>query len=68
MSSILSEAPTTLPMIEEPDPTIYSNNALYPASLIQTGEVQWQRGKRLLPIRVYPFQYNPVTGELLSSL
>ncbi len=48
-----------------PDPAIYGANAFYPASPAVAGEAQWQRGKRVLSIQVFPFQYNPVTQELL---
>ena len=51
--------------IDKPDPAIYEVNAFYPASPVVTGDVQWQRGRRLLAVRVFPFQYNPVTRELL---
>lgn len=60
----LGELPSVAPVIEKPDPAIYTVNAFYPASLVVEGEVQWQRGKRLLPLRVFPFQYNPVTQKL----
>lgn len=49
---------------DRPDPAIYGVDAFYPASPVVTGEIQWQRGRRLLAVRVFPFQYNPVTREL----
>ncbi len=53
------------PAVPQPDPAIYAVNAFYPASVVQAGPEQWQRGRRLLAVRVFPFQYNPVTGRLL---
>ena len=58
------ELPTAVLTIDRPDPDVYGTNAFYPASPIASKEVVWQEGRRLLPLRVYPFQYNPVTGEL----
>lgn len=60
----LAELPSVAPVLDKPDPAIYAVNALYPASLAIAGDVQWQRGQRLLPLRVFPFQYNPVTHQL----
>ena len=50
--------------MDQPDPTIYNADAFYPASVVEAGAVQWQGGRRLLPLRVFPFQYNPVAGTL----
>ncbi len=47
-----------------PDPVIYGTDAPYPARVVQAGPEGIAWGKRLLPIKVYPFQYNPVTGAL----
>lgn len=58
------ERPTMVPVIEQPDPAIYSTDAFYPASPVAWDEAFRNGDKRLLPIRVYPFQYNPVTREL----
>lgn len=60
-----AELPGFVPTVNRPDAAIYGRNSLYPESLVRPGVVQWQRGKRLLPVRVYPFQYNPVTRRLL---
>lgn len=48
---------------DRPDPAIYGRDAYYPHSPVVAGAEQWQRGKRLLSVRVFPFQHNPVTGE-----
>ncbi len=50
--------------VDRPDPAIYGADAFYPASLVEAGAVQRQGGRRLLPLRVFPFQYNPVAGAL----
>ncbi len=58
------DLPDAMPMIDRPDPAIYQQDAFYPASPAVVGDVQWQRGRRLLAVRVFPFQYNPVTHEV----
>ena len=40
------------------------NRRFRPRLVVTSKELVWQDGRRLLPLRVYPFQYNPVTGEL----
>ncbi len=52
------------PTLDRPDPAIYGVDAFYPQSPVVPGDVQWQRGQRLLALRVFPFQYNPVTRAL----
>ncbi|MGQ9491669.1 MAG: C25 family peptidase propeptide domain-containing protein [Anaerolineae bacterium] len=52
------------PRVEQPDPVIYSMDAFYPSAPVQAGPEQWQRGRRLLAVRVFPFQYNPATGQV----
>jgi hypothetical protein len=58
------DGPTSVLTIDRPDPAIYQADAFYPASPAVTGPVQVQRGRRLLPLHVFPFQYNPVRGTL----
>lgn len=58
------DLPGFVPTVERPDPAIYGANAFYPASPVAAGTVQWRQGKRLLPLQVFPFQYNPVTRQL----
>lgn len=56
--------PDAVPTVDRPDPAIFQRGAFYPDAIVQTGAVQWQRGRRLLPVRVFPFEYNPVAGLL----
>ncbi len=60
-----SDLPGAVPTIDRPDPAIYGVDAFYPASPAVAAAEQWQRGRRLLAVRVFPFQYNPVTREVL---
>lgn len=55
---------TATPMVDRPDPSIYQANVYYPQEPVAAGVEQWQRGRRLLPVQVFPFQYNPITGDL----
>ncbi len=59
-----AELPSAVPTVDRPDPAIYGANAFYPASPVVAGTVQWRQGQRLLPLQVFPFQYNPVTRQL----
>lgn len=63
-AAALADLPAILPLADRPDPAIYGRDAFYPAAPVSAGPVQWQRGRRLLPVRAYPFQYNPATGAL----
>lgn len=60
-----ADLPDTVPTVDRPDPAIYGVNAFYPASPAVAGVEQWQRGRRLLAVRVFPFQFNPVTRAVL---
>mgnify|MGYP002523743771 FL=1 len=51
--------------VYEKDMSIYSRNALYPATPYQVSEVMTVRGVQMVEVGVMPFQYNPVTKELL---
>ncbi len=48
----------------QPDPAIYAVDAFYPGEPVQVGPEGRQRGRRLLPVRVFPFEYNPMSGML----
>lgn len=49
------------------DETAYSDNAYYPANRTELGGIGVMRGIRVVPVRVVPFKYNPVTDELVVS-
>lgn len=46
------------------DNTIYGSTTPYPGTLAQVDEPAWLRGQRLVRVAVYPFQYQPASGEL----
>ena len=46
---------------------IYSTNALYPNKLVQLSEPMKIRGMDVVMIAINPFQYNPVTNELIIT-
>jgi len=46
---------------------LYAVNANYPAVRAELGEIGIMRGLRVVPVKVIPFQYNPVTQELIVS-
>ncbi len=58
------DLPGSVPLVDRPDPVIYTSDAFYPASPVVTGPELVQRGRRLLPVTVFPFQVNPVSGQL----
>ena len=53
------------PAVYEKDMTIYGRNALYPESPFKLSEVTTVRGVEMVQVGVMPFQYNPVTKELI---
>ncbi len=53
------------PLDYTPNPQVYSKNAYYPASPVQMSEVMKIRGVDVVMIGVTPFQYNPVTKDLI---
>ncbi len=46
------------------DETVYSKNASYPSEVAETGSTGFIRDQRVVPLRLFPFRYNPVSGEL----
>ena len=58
---------SAIPTVDRPDPAIYGVDAFYPATPVVTGKVVQQGDKRLLFAQVFPFQYNPVTQQLLYN-
>ena len=55
----------TNPMVYSKDMAIYNINALYPASPVTISEVEHIRGTDVVILGITPFQYNPVTKELI---
>ncbi|HNW74113.1 MAG TPA: C25 family peptidase propeptide domain-containing protein, partial [Bacteroidales bacterium] len=53
------------PLDYTPNPQVYSKNAYYPASPVQISEVMKIRGVDVVMIGVTPFQYNPVTKDMI---
>ena len=51
--------------VYEKDMDIYSRNAFYPATPYNISEVMTVRGVEMVQVGVMPFQYNPVTKELV---
>jgi len=52
------------PLVYDPDPRIYSRDALYPAEPVIVSEPRKMRGVDFVALGITPFQYNPVTREL----
>ncbi|MCX8062357.1 MAG: hypothetical protein N3D16_07235, partial [Anaerolineales bacterium] len=48
----------------QPDEETYDRMNPYPGMFVEFGEPAKLRSQRILPIRVYPFQYSPSTGKL----
>jgi hypothetical protein len=46
------------------DEATYSSDASYPAEVAAVGSSGFIRDQRVLQLRLYPFQYDPVSGEL----
>lgn len=55
------------PLTYEKNPEIFTKNALYPEQIIQVSEPMKIRGVDVVLIAVSPFQYNPVTKELIVN-
>lgn len=53
------------PAVYQKNMSIYSRDAFYPASPFNMSEVMAIRGVEMVQVGVMPFQYNPVTKELV---
>jgi hypothetical protein len=53
------------PAVYEKDMSIYKRNAFYPETPFQISETTTIRGIQMVQVGVMPFQYNPVTKELV---
>jgi hypothetical protein len=56
--------PVDIAYVPARDESVYSSNAFYPASVSEVGSSGFVRDQRVLQLRFFPFQYNPVSGEL----
>lgn len=53
------------PLVYSPNPAVYGKNAFYPSSPVQLSAVSSIRGVDVVTIGITPFQYNPVTKDLV---
>ncbi|KAF0199350.1 MAG: hypothetical protein FD166_473 [Bacteroidetes bacterium] len=53
------------PLSYSKNPEIYSRNAFYPAQPVMLGEMRKMRGVDVCMLNIQPYQYNPVTKELI---
>ena len=53
------------PAVYQKNADIYSRNTFYPETPFQLSEVSTLRGVQVVQVGVMPFQYNPVTKELI---
>lgn len=53
--------PSSVPYVKG---QIYTVDKVYPVHSIQPGDTYYIRGAKGLPVRVFPFSWNPVSGEL----
>jgi len=47
-----------------PDEVVYQTDRFMPENLVEVVSVGWMRSQRVATLRLQPFQYNPVSGEL----
>lgn len=59
-----SDLPEEVPLVDQPDPAIYRGTRLFPQQVVEAGPEQWQRGRRLLLVHVFPFQFDPAGAAL----
>ena len=53
------------PLSYNKDPEIYSRNSFYPAQPVELSEINKMRGVDVCMLNIQPYQYNPVTKELI---
>jgi hypothetical protein len=53
------------PLVYEWDPAVYERDAFYPESPVRLSEVGQMRGVDVVTLGITPFQYNPITKELV---
>ena len=70
----LPPAPSPAPLTDDrqlgttkiqPDARVYASDGLYPVRVAEVTEDAWLREQRVVRVAVSPFQYNPVTGQLV---
>lgn len=49
------------------DAQVYGENAFYPADTVRVIDMGYMRSQRIVRVEFYPFQYNPVTGEVRQT-
>lgn len=59
-----AELPAVPPTVIAPDPAVYEADAFYPEQPVVVVGEQWQRGRRLLTLAIFPLQYHPLRQEL----
>jgi hypothetical protein len=47
------------------NPEVYNQDAVHPQKAVRLGDEAWLRDQRIIPIQFFPFQYNPLTGDLI---
>ncbi|MDD5570670.1 MAG: C25 family cysteine peptidase [Bacteroidales bacterium] len=53
------------PIVYEKNNAVYSKNAFYPEKIIELSEITQIRGVDVITLGITPFQYNPVSKELI---
>lgn len=46
------------------DKTVYTTDAFYPQEIAEVDSSGFIRNQRFIPVQFYPFQYNPVSGQI----
>ncbi len=46
------------------DETVYTTDAFYPREIAEVDSSGFIRNQRFIPVRFYPFQHNPVSGQI----
>ncbi len=69
----LTPAPTAVPSLDDlqpgelrliPDAGAYASSVVFPAAVARLADDAWLRDQRLVRVEIYPFQYQPRTGQL----
>lgn len=64
-SPVIPKDDDNTPLKFEFNHKIYKNNGLYPSEIVEVSSITKIRGVDVAIIAIHPFQYNPVTDELL---